>query len=205
MGRPKAALIVGGEQLAARTARLLVGVADPVIEIGPGYTNLVRVQEASPGDGPLAAIAAGWAALTGPDTAVLTGPNTAVLTGPDTAVPTGPDAVAPTAALVVATDLPQLTAGLLRLLASSTEPGCVIPVDEAGRPQLLCARYPAGTLARAADLVAHGQRAVLALIDGQEISWLAPAVWQAAAGRADALADVDTPADLACLGGSSRP
>jgi molybdopterin-guanine dinucleotide biosynthesis protein A len=180
MGRPKAALLVGGEQLAARTARLLVEVADPVIEIGPGYTNLVRVQEASPGDGPLAAIAAGWAALT------------------------GPGAVAPSAALVVATDLPQLTAGLLRLLASSTEPGCVIPLDEAGRPQLLCARYPAGTLARAADLVARGQRAVLALIDGQEVSRLAPAVWRAAAGRADALADVDTPADLACLGGSSR-
>jgi molybdopterin-guanine dinucleotide biosynthesis protein A len=180
MGVPKAALVVHGEQLAVRTAGLLTDVADPVIEVGPGYTPLVRVQEPSPGDGPLAAIAAGWAFLDSRDEA------------------------APSQVIVVATDLPRLTVGLLRLLASSKAAGCVIPVDSAGRLQLLCARYPAGTLAKAAGLLALGRRAVLALLDGQEVSRLAPAVWQVAAGRADALADVDTPADLAGLGGPAR-
>jgi molybdopterin-guanine dinucleotide biosynthesis protein A len=180
MGSAKAALIVDGAPLAERTAALLKGVAGPVIEVGPGYTSLAAVQEDPAGQGPLAAMAAGWRAL-------------------------GPlGVVDPAHVLVVATDLPWLTTGLLELLASDTRPGCVVPVDEAGRPQPLCARYPAATMARAGELVARGQRSVASLLDGEEVAWLAPSVWQPAAGRPDALADVDTPEALAGLAGSSE-
>src|SRR5712692_6470867 len=63
MGQPKAAIVVDGTSLADRTAALLALVSDPVIEVGPGYTNLVRVQESPAGGGPLAAVAAGWATV----------------------------------------------------------------------------------------------------------------------------------------------
>jgi molybdopterin-guanine dinucleotide biosynthesis protein A len=174
MGRDKAVIAVGGVPLACRTASLLVKVADPVIEVGPGYTGLAHVLEAPARAGPLAAIAAGWTALAAG------------------AVPTQ-------GVLIVATDLPQLTSGLLELLASHPGVGCVVPVDRSGRPQTLCARYPATALARAVELVASGQRAVRGLLEGEEVTWLPPSVWEPAAGRAHALADLDTPDDLARL------
>jgi molybdopterin-guanine dinucleotide biosynthesis protein A len=164
--------MVGGVPLAQRIAALLVDVADPVIEVGPGYTALLHVREEPAGVGPLAAVAAGWTAL---------------------------GAGSSQAALVVATDLPHLTGGLLELLACHPAVGCVVPVDRSGRPQVLCARYPAATMARAVQLVAAGQRAIRALLDGEPVTWLPPVVWEPAAGRADALADLDTPDDLARL------
>ena len=45
LGRDKATLMVGGVPLARRTAALLVEVANPVIEVGPGYTGLPHVVE----------------------------------------------------------------------------------------------------------------------------------------------------------------
>jgi molybdopterin-guanine dinucleotide biosynthesis protein A len=173
LGRDKAAILVGGVPLARRTAALLVEVAEPVIEVGPGYTGLAQVREVPAGAGPLAAMAAGWTALAAGGR--------------------------PRAVLVVATDLPQLTGGLLALLASHPGVGCVVPVDRSGRPQTLCARYPAAALARSVRLVAAGRRAVRTLLDGEEVSWLPPDVWEPAAGRALALADLDTPDDLARL------
>jgi molybdenum cofactor guanylyltransferase len=172
LGRDKATLMVGGVPLARRTAALLIEVADPVIEVGPGYTGLAHVGEEPSGAGPLAALAAGWTAL-----GLSSGSSQAVL--------------------VVATDLPHLTGGLLALLAGHPDLGCVIPVDRSGRPQTLCARYPAATLARAVPLVAAGQRAVRALLEGEPVTWLAPSQWEPAAGRPDGLADIDTPDDLA--------
>jgi molybdopterin-guanine dinucleotide biosynthesis protein A len=109
--------------------------------------------------------------------------------------------------LVVATDLPGLTVGLLRFLAGHPAQGCVVPLDVAGHPQLLCARYPSFALARAAGLVEQGRRAVGALLDGEDVTWLTVQDWLAAAGSPAALADVDTPADLARLSGyqGARP
>jgi molybdenum cofactor guanylyltransferase len=184
LGRDKAAVEVGGVTLARRTASLLIEVADRVIEVGPGCTGLAQVPhvvEASPGSGPLAAVAAGWAALEAASAASVA------------------------SVLVVATDLPHLTLGLLELLARHPGPGCVVPVDGFGRPQVLCARYPAATLATAASLVAAGRRAVRVLLEDQEVSWLPPEVWEPAAGRADALADLDTAADLMRLVGPVGP
>ncbi|HSS11512.1 MAG TPA: NTP transferase domain-containing protein [Acidimicrobiales bacterium] len=177
MGRDKASLIVAGQRLAVRTAALLTDVAAPIIEVGPGYTALAQVQESPAGGGPLAALAAGWAGL--------------VERGlPESA-----------SVLVVATDMPRLTVGLLALLARHPRPGCVVPLDHEGRSQPLCARYPMATLARATNLVGAGQRSIHALLDlgGENVTWLTPSAWQQAAGRPDALVDVDTPADLAAL------
>jgi molybdopterin-guanine dinucleotide biosynthesis protein A len=173
LGRDKATLMIGGVPLARRTADLLVEVADPVIEVGPGYTGLPHVREDPPGGGPLAAVAAGWTAL-------------------------GSGSIQ--AVLVVATDLPRLTGGLLALLAGHSETGCcIVPVDRLGRPQTLCARYPAATLARAGALLAAGHRSIRALLEGEPVTWLSPSQWEPAAGRADGLADLDRPEDLALL------
>jgi molybdenum cofactor guanylyltransferase len=183
MGRDKASLMVAGQGLAVRTAALLTDVAAPIVEVGPGYTTLPQVQESPAGGGPLAALAAGWAGL-------------AERGWPDSA-----------SVLVVATDMPRLTVGLLRLLARHPGPGCVVPLDQEGRSQPLCARYPMATLARAADLVGAGQRSVHSLLDVvlAEVTWLTPSAWQQAAGRPDVLLDVDTPADLAALNNRSDP
>jgi molybdopterin-guanine dinucleotide biosynthesis protein A len=175
MGRDKATLVVGGVALAERTAALLGRVAAPILEVGPGYTGLVRVQESPPGGGPLCALAAGWSGLK-------------ELEWPESA-----------GVLVVATDLPRLTAGLLALLASYPGPGAVVPLDREGHSQPLCARYPTAALGLAAELVGAGQRSLRALLAGVEPAWLTPSVWQPAAGDPDALRDVDTPADLAAL------
>jgi molybdopterin-guanine dinucleotide biosynthesis protein A len=177
MGRDKATLVVGGAgaPLAERTAALLIAVAAPVVEVGPGYTGLPHVQESPPGGGPLCALAAGWAGLKS-------------LGWPE-----------PASVLVVATDLPRLTVGLLTLLAGYPAIGPVVPLDTEQRTQPLCARYPMGALGLAAQLVEEGERSVRALLAGLNPKWVAPSVWQPAAGDPDALVDVDTPADLTAL------
>jgi len=166
MGADKATLVVGGVGLAERTAALLGAVAAPVLEVGPGYTALPRTREVPPGSGPLAAMAAGAAALLerrhrGP-------------------------------VLVVATDLPLLTrAYLLRLADHRADDArcCVVPRDAEGRPQPVCARYSMAVLARAPALVAAGHRSVMALLARAPVIWLD-------GGGDDALMDVDTPEDL---------
>jgi molybdopterin-guanine dinucleotide biosynthesis protein A len=63
MGVDKATIVVDGETLATRAARVLGTVCDPVIEVGPGVTNLPCTREDPPGGGPLAALVAGATAL----------------------------------------------------------------------------------------------------------------------------------------------
>jgi molybdopterin-guanine dinucleotide biosynthesis protein A len=178
MGRDKALVTVDGRSLAVRTASLLAEVADPTLEVGPGYTSLPRVIEAVPHSGPLLAMAAGAGYLA-------------------EVGHTGP-------ALVVATDLPRLTAGLLQLLASWPGPASVVPLD-GGRPQVLCARYSPAALATAVTLAGAGERSVMSLLARVEVTWLAESQWIPAAGRPDALVDVDTPEDLAELDGLDEP
>ena len=45
MGTDKARLVVDGETLAARSARVLAAVCEPVIEVGPGVSGLPAVEE----------------------------------------------------------------------------------------------------------------------------------------------------------------
>ena len=63
MGTDKARLVVNGETLAARSARVLTAVCDPVVEVGPGVSGLPAVLEEPPGAGPLVALLAGVGAL----------------------------------------------------------------------------------------------------------------------------------------------
>jgi molybdopterin-guanine dinucleotide biosynthesis protein A len=169
MGTPKAALPAGADgSFAERTAAILQALADPVLEVGPGWSGLRAV--ADDGLGPLAAVAAGWRAL----------------------VPR------PGAALVVACDLPRLDDRPLRALleaSGATSPqGIAIVPMVGGRLQPLCACYPATALDLAAELAGRGARALQDLLEAIDFRALPADAW------ADALTDVDTPADLARLG-----
>lgn len=169
MGRDKAALFIGHDQLADRTANLLQWVADPVIEVGPGFTALPRTREDPPGSGPLAAVAAGAAALLDRHHR-------------------GP-------VLVVATDLPGLTVAYLGVLANHPVPRpdhSVVPRDSGGRAQPLCARYSPTAVTQAQELVAAGHRSMKALLERVPVTWLD-------ADADGVLLDVDTPEDLAAF------
>jgi len=111
MGVDKTRLVVNGETLAARSARVLAAVCDPVVEVGPGVSGLPAVQEDPAGAGPLVALLAGVGALGAPRSVVL-----------------------------LACDLPHVSTELLRLLVEWPGSGTVIPVVE-GRFQYACARY----------------------------------------------------------------
>jgi molybdopterin-guanine dinucleotide biosynthesis protein A len=175
MGTDKATMTVtrDGEMLATRTGRLLAAVTDLALEVGPGHSDLPSFVEPGPGGGPLSALAAGQAEL-----------RARGWNGP---------------ALVVATDLPRLTPGLLGWLAGHPSPRSIVPV--AGDiPQTLCARYRPTDLQRASALTAAGRRSMRDLLADADVLLVGPAEWQAAAGDPDALADCDTPFDVARLG-----
>jgi molybdopterin-guanine dinucleotide biosynthesis protein A len=180
MGRDKASLpsLAGldeggarpGETLAERTARLLALVADPVLELGPGRSGAPALDDPVPFAGPLAALAAGAAAL-----------REGGHLGP---------------VLVLATDLPLLSPGMLRWLAGHPSPWAVVPLDAGGREQPLCARYPLADLERAASLVVAGERRLGALLELIVAERPPAAAWAGPAGRPDALDDADRPEDL---------
>ena len=143
MGTAKATLLVDGEPLASRAARLLAEVCDPVLEVGPGYSGLATVDEPEPGRGPLAALVAGSAAV---------GTGTPVL--------------------LLACDLPFVTLELLTRLVESPGDGTVVPVDRDGIVQPVCARYSAAARDRARELLADGERSLRRLLDVTEVTRL---------------------------------
>lgn len=167
LGRDKAALPVDGEPLAVRVAGRLAAVASPALEVGPGRSGLLVAGEHDPGEGPLPAIAAGWAAL-----------GRLGFRGP---------------VLVVATDLPALTVELLAWLAGHPGDASVVPVV-AGMPQLLCARWSPADLDRVASLRESGERAVRRAL-GDDAVLAGEDEWGAVAS-AECFADIDEPADL---------
>lgn len=173
MGRDKATIEVDGLTLARRTAGLLSTVCPASVEVGPGHTGLDRVEETAPGAGPLAAVADARRALVAAGWA-------------------GP-------ALVVATDLPRLTADLLVWLAAHPASGSVVPVA-GGRAQLLCARWSPADLDRAVALVGAGERAMRLLLGEPGVVLAGEDEWAGPAGGTSVLDDADTPADLARLG-----
>ncbi|HEX2193342.1 MAG TPA: NTP transferase domain-containing protein [Acidimicrobiales bacterium] len=176
MGTDKAALVVDGVPLAERAASALRAVVSPVLEVGPGWSSLPAVTEAEPGGGPLGALAAGAAAL-----------SERGHTG---------------GAVVLATDLPFVSARLVAVLASHPSDATVVPVV-AGRRQPLAARYSPGALSAAPVLFAAGRRSLAALLDEVDAVELAE---DGLAGLVDLreLEDVDTPEDLARLGLGGR-
>lgn len=98
MGFDKSRIVVDGEALAARVARVIGEVCDPVLEVGPGVSGLPAVREDPPGAGPLAALLA------------------------------GADALGAVPLLLLAVDLPFVDAGLLRMIAGFAGDGAVVPV-----------------------------------------------------------------------------
>jgi molybdopterin-guanine dinucleotide biosynthesis protein A len=134
MAADKAQIVWRGETLAARAARVLSEVCDPVVEVGPGVTDLRRVREDPPGTGPLAALVAGARAFDSPDRLVL-----------------------------LACDLPFVEPAVIRLLAEWPGRPTVVPVVD-DRLQYACARYGAGALDRAERALANGDRSLRASI-----------------------------------------
>ena len=119
MATDKTIIVWRGETLAARAARVLAQVCDPVIEVGSGASSLRCVREEPPGSGPLAALVAGALALESRGPVVL-----------------------------LACDLPFVEAPILRLLSDWPGTPTVIPVAD-GRLQYACARYGPDALERA--------------------------------------------------------
>lgn len=172
LGTDKAALVIDGVPLAHRVAGALSAVVAPVVEVGPGRSPLRPVCEDPPGQGPLAALAAGAAEL-----------RRLGHVGP---------------AVVLATDLPFVTARLVQILASHPGAACVVPVVD-GRRQVLAARYSPAALGLASELVGRGRRSMTALIEAVEVVEL-PECDLARLVDLRELADVDTVDDLSRLG-----
>jgi molybdopterin-guanine dinucleotide biosynthesis protein A len=177
MGVDKALLEFGGVRLADRTAEILMSATEPTIEVGPGYSFLRSANDPSPGLGPLAALAHGVTAL-----------QAVGWVGP---------------ALVVATDLPLLSVGLLAWLAGYPSPRSIVPVDRL-RPQPLCARYQAADLETAQSLVRRGERSMKELLAAIDPLFVGSDEWSGPAGHRLALADADSPADLKQFGWTPR-
>ncbi|HZU80927.1 MAG TPA: molybdenum cofactor guanylyltransferase [Acidimicrobiales bacterium] len=169
LGRDKATVAFGGERCAARVAGVLATVARPVLEIGPGVSGLRSVPDAQPGAGPLAALVTGCRAL-----------------GTErTGIPV----------LVLACDVPLVTAALLRLLATWPGTGSAVPLVD-GRPQPLCARFSAAAVARATAALAGGERSLRPLLASPDVELLDASVWGPVADPV-VFVDIDTPEDLA--------
>jgi molybdopterin-guanine dinucleotide biosynthesis protein A len=168
MGRDKADLVVAGERLADRAARVLSSVCEPVLEIGPGRSRLRAVPDEAPRAGPLAALVTGSAALRAD--------------GHESAV------------MLLGVDLPFVGVPLVELLARHSSPDTVVPIAD-GMRQSCCARYAPDALDVAAELVGRGERALHALLAAVPVVEVGESEWRAVA-PADALADLDTPEDL---------
>lgn len=171
MGFDKAYLEVGGVRNAVRLAGVLAEVAWPLVEVGSGCSGLPAVLEEPRGGGPLVALCAGAESLAALGRA-------------------GP-------ALVLACDLPFVTAEALAVLAGWPGGASAVPMV-GGRLQPLCARWSASDLALAKELVAAGERSMRALLEAAKVEVLDESNWS---GRARRLfADADTPEDLHRLG-----
>jgi molybdopterin-guanine dinucleotide biosynthesis protein A len=167
-GATKAELRVDGERLADRGARVLTAVCDPVVEVGPAYSDLPTVCESPAGSGPLAAVLAGGAALAA-------------------------SGAVDRPFVVLAVDLPFVDVALIAWLRDFEAAGAVVPIVD-GRAQPLCARYPASALAVAKSLLDGGVRSMQALLAEIEVAWVDEREWGAVTSAA-AFADVDTPED----------
>ncbi len=140
LGVDKATLILEGETLAARAARLLTDRCSEVMEVGPGVTSLRAVRETPAGAGPLAALVAGASGFRDSETEP------------------------PGALVLLACDLPWVAPVLDALVAAPAHVEIVVPVDEDGRRQYVCARYGPRSVGAAAALLEGGERSLHALV-----------------------------------------
>jgi len=168
MGADKALQTVGGVPMGVMAGLALRQAARPVVAVGfdPGLGLETLADDRR---GPLAAMLAGMKHLAG-----------AGLNGP---------------VLLVACDLPFVTADLLTLIAGQLgDAEAAVPVSE-GRLQPLAACYAPAVTATADDLVGGGELSMRALLERIDVKRVEAEVWRRVAGPR-ALADVDTPAEL---------
>jgi molybdopterin-guanine dinucleotide biosynthesis protein A len=97
-------------------------------------------------------------------------------------------------AVVLATDLPNLTIDVLVWLVGHPGTRSVVPVVS-GHPQPLCARYAQEDLLHAGCLVRAGKRALADLLVEIDADLVGEDRWPAGFTPAE-LADVDTPEEL---------
>ncbi|MGH9105387.1 MAG: molybdenum cofactor guanylyltransferase [Acidimicrobiales bacterium] len=168
MGFDKSLMRVAGLPNAVRLAQVLGQVASPVVEVGPGRTDLPAAAERPQGSGPLAALAAGATFL------CRRGSRLPVV--------------------VVACDMPFLSATTLGFIAGYPGGLSVVPLV-GGSLQPLCARWSQGDLQLAAELVEAGERSMKALLGRADFVALGPDRWPGWMVE-DAFVDLDTPEDL---------
>jgi molybdopterin-guanine dinucleotide biosynthesis protein A len=190
-GASKPDLVVGGRSLletaiaAARSAgaERIVVVGPPELE-APGC---LVVREEPPFGGPVAALAAGLAALVEPEQI------------PGGRVAPGGPAPGPHDILVLAADLPHAEAAVARLLAEradAPETDGVCLVDTSGRSQWLTAVYGRAALARAFDALTEPDRDP-GRLHGAAMRRLAASVDLTLVADHGTSRDIDTWSDLA--------
>jgi molybdopterin-guanine dinucleotide biosynthesis protein A len=197
-GRDKPALPVGGRPMLARVLDA-VAAAAPRVVVGPARDDLpadvVQRREDPPGGGPVAAVAAGLAALEvardQPPTAPASGDPGDPAYGPGGSVGRPGHPVELIA--VLAADLPFLSAAAIeRLGAAAAGPvDLAVLVDDDGREQWLCGVWRVSVLrARIADLTPVEGRSMRQLVAGLRVARVT-----GAAGAPPAWYDCDTEDD----------
>jgi molybdopterin-guanine dinucleotide biosynthesis protein A len=166
MGRDKAGLLFEGVTAGTRIARLLDALCDEVLLVGG----------AAPGDAP-------GRAIEDPE-----GPRCA-LRGLVGALA----AARGERVLVVATDLPLVTASFLRGLLAGSDADAVVP-RPGPLPQPLCAVYRRATaLVRAREHLASGRLALRALLEALRVEWVEGERLRGLDPDGTALLNVNTP------------
>jgi molybdopterin-guanine dinucleotide biosynthesis protein A len=140
LGQPKATVVLGGRTLVEHAVDALRSLCEDVIVVGRPEVDLPELAVRVVHD------------RAGPDC-------------PLNALATGLGAVTGDDVLVLACDMPNAEPVLRRLVAAEPA-GALVAVDDAGRLQPLCARYPrVEALAGAELLLAAGERRMHALVE----------------------------------------
>jgi molybdopterin-guanine dinucleotide biosynthesis protein A len=179
-GNPKGLAVVG-------SARILDRVAGALAEVTAG---LLMIAHASDADRWLPGVAVAGDLY----------PGCGALGGLHAALAHAARARAGTDVLVVAWDMPFVTASLLRALIQARHDAAadaVLPVHPDGHDEPLCALYAARCTAVAERLLQQGERRARALADAVDARRLPPAVLAPVGDPRTLLLSVNAPADLA--------
>jgi molybdopterin-guanine dinucleotide biosynthesis protein A len=178
MGADKAQLELEGEPVATRLARLLSALCEDVLLVGGMPPASAPGRRVADPDGPRCALRGLVGALAEARTERV---------------------------LVLATDLVGVTPDLLLALVAAPEADVVAPRTPAG-PEPLCALYRREpVLAEARRRLAAGQLALHALLATLSVGWLEGEDLRTLDRSGRALANVNTPEDLAAFRGAAAP